>query len=162
MYSGVNLPAMPPKLLTKDLPERAPWEEDSSDEERMPARDLDDDLASVVSDSDMEEEVGKLSAGEELINVLKHLLLQSGLSAYYFCVICYWAWKAGAKGPCSKYAKKPGSRNAQRHIDRVDGVQVHSDRHMYLDMPSNRRCDMARASHRIPVVPLHEALDREI
>ena len=62
MYSGINLLAMPPKLLTKDLPERAPWEEDSSDEEGMPARDLDDDLASVVSDSDMDEEVAKLSA----------------------------------------------------------------------------------------------------
>ena len=63
----------------------------NSEEEGMPARDLDDDLAFVVSDSDMDEEVGKLSAGEALINVLKHLLLQSGLLAYYFCLICYWA-----------------------------------------------------------------------
>ena len=91
MYSGINLPAMPPKRLTKNLPERAPWEEDSSDEEGMPARDLDDDLSSVVPNSDMDEKVAKLSAGKEVINGLKHLLLQSGLPAYYFCLICYWA-----------------------------------------------------------------------
>ena len=109
---------MAPKVMSRLLPERAPWEgdRDSSDEEGPPpplaeADEDDDDLASVVSESD--EEVAELSAGEELVAVLQHLLLMSGISAYYFCLICYWAWKAGAKGPCAKYAMPPGSRNAQ-------------------------------------------------
>ena len=87
-------PAMAPKVMSRLLPERAPWEgdRDSSDEEGpspplAEADEDDDDLASVVSESD--EEVAELSAGEELVAVLQHLLLMSGISAYYFCLICY-------------------------------------------------------------------------
>ena len=47
-------------------------------------------------------------------------------------------------------------------IDRVDGMKADTSRHMHVNVPCNRRYDMARASHKLALLPIHEALDREV
>ena len=56
---------------------------------------------------------------ENFVDELLTLYSESSISAKAFCVLCYFASKAGMAGRCKTYAKKPGSPSGhyQRFLD---------------------------------------------
>eukprot|EP00969_Alexandrium_andersonii_P353329 15439630-Alexandrium_andersonii.AAC.1 len=64
------------------------------------------------------------AAAGEFIKHLEGLYLASKISARDFCELCFWAEKAGVRGPVPQYSFKPGSQNTgnyQRHLDLAMG-----------------------------------------
>ena len=86
------------------------------------------------------------------------------MTSLYFCVACYWAVRAGAKGPLDKFARKPGLRSDkyQQHLDRILGHKGLDDKIMDLDVPSCTKKSLGREIRKIAVSPAHELLDEEV
>ena len=124
---------------------------------------------SLDSDSedyeDTGDEVGE-AAGENLTQFLMGLHYSGMLSAKSVCVACYYAARAGAKGPVDKFGFRPGapSGHYSRHLDSVSGVRVDEEKkwRYSLDVPEHGKYDVTRTAHEVLVTVAHEALNEEV
>ena len=121
-----------------------------------------DSGSSVCSDDD--ENWSPERCGEELLGMLTSTMMEGGMTSLYFCVACYWAVRAGAKGPLTKFARNPGLRSDkyQQHLDRILGHKGLDDKLMDLDVPSCTKKSLGREIRKIAVPPAHELLDEEV
>ena len=103
------------------------------------------------------------SPGYQLIWFLLGLLAKCTLNAKDFCIICYWAARAGAAGDCSVYGKAPGRQTGayQRHLDKLLPARPVEGAYYRLSVPQSTRQGLNRVSREIPVVIPYEALTRE-
>ena len=71
-----------------------------------------------------DEVVGEEAHGEEAVNILLELLMNSAISAKVFCNICYHCGLGGLQGPAAKYGMHPDrpAHRAQRKLDKLLGV----------------------------------------
>ena len=79
-----------------------------------------DSDGSVASDelteSDSEgsgDNMSKEEAGDEFVGMLIEMLLLSEISALRFCNLCFFAAKAGMRGPAKVYGSAPGKQTGQ-------------------------------------------------
>ncbi len=85
---------------------------------------------SVDEFADANPETHADAAARAMIDVAMGLYMSSTISAQHFCILCYWAWKAGIQ-QAAEFAQSPGkaSRHYQRHLSRMlglDFVREHS------------------------------------
>ena len=94
-------------------------------------------------------------AGEVLIDYLVSLHLSGQLSAKAVCIASYWAAKAGAQGPASRYAFRPNAPTGHfaRHLDTVMGIKLKEMGSDMLKVPVPRytKWDGLRSSHDLPI-----------
>ena len=124
-----------------------------------------DPFAGVSVDSDSEAEPEpRQAAAAEFLEVLMGLYFASALSAGVFCVLCYWAWKAGMPGRVQDYAKAPGAQSGkyQDHLNGILGFNAMKHKMYNLEVVGNRRHDLSRTKFDLPVMPLHESIAQEI
>ena len=141
----------------EDVEESHEWETAAA-----PDEDDDDEWQSVASSDD--EPLTEEGAGEQFVAMLTDMLLQSGISAKTFCLLCFWAARADAKGPAKTYGKAPGARTGhyQRHLDGLLGFQNFDQALLNVQVPAKHKHDMGRCEHTLPLLPPHEALYKEV
>ncbi len=110
-----------------------------------------------------EPEVDPEFAGGELVAVLLSLLYSRAISARSFCILCWWAWHAGATGEVRKYARKPGLQSGkyQRHLDTINNFKNLKRDLYFLNVPLFSKHDEARTVRPLGVAAPHELLHRE-
>lgn len=116
------------------------------------------------SDSDVDRELSSEECGELLAAMLVDLRLKGTLSSKQCCVLAHHASRAGACGPCSKFAMPPTSQSGhfQRKLDRYLDTSTAIKHTYHLDVPGHSKHEASRCVHRLPVVPPHEVFDREV
>lgn len=116
------------------------------------------------SDSEGDREPTAGECGELLAAMLIDLRLKGKLSSKHCCVLAYHASRAGASGPCSKFAMPPNSQSGhfQRKLDKYLETANATAHSYHLDVPGHSKHEAARCVHKLPVIPPHEALDREV
>ena len=120
-------------------------------------------LGSDESDSSDEPEDERAEAGKVLMEFLLSLLHGGILSAKTVCIICWWAWKAGALGvQALSFRPEAPTGHYQRHIDRVMGVRLKSEKRYRLMMPRYNKAMASRSSEEVPVNCCHEVLHCEV
>ena len=84
------------------------------------------------------------TAGEMLVRFLLEIF--SKLSGRDFCVIMYWAWRAGVR-ECEEYALKPGSPSGHymRKVKKILGWNE-VEKFYALDAPGYTKHDIERSS----------------
>ena len=115
------------------------------------------------SDGDSEPDISAAEAGDEFSSLLINLRLKGVLSATQCCTLAYWAEKAGATGPVSKFAMKPGQKGGlcQRKLDAY--LRVAEDAPLYIvPVPGHDRGTAERVVHELEAMPPHEAIAAEI
>ena len=141
-----------------------------SDSNSDAGSDADSD-GSVASDelteSDSEgsgDNMSKEEAGDEFVGMLIEMLLLSEISALRFCNLCFFAAKAGMRGPAKVYGSAPGKQTGQyqRKLNRLLGHIDHEKTLKRLTVMGQWKYDLSRQPHNVYVNPLHEALAAEI
>lgn len=114
---------------TWELPERQ-WEEP---ERESSSEDPD-------NDEEPEAEASAEECGEIFVQFVMSMYFSGGLSAKNACTLCWWAGKAGARGPVSEYGFRPNAptRHYARHIDLVEKIDVRAMREQMLALPVPR------------------------
>ena len=103
------------------------------------------------------------SAGQEFMNLLIKLLLYSSISATTFCLICYWAGRAGIK-EAIKYGLRPGCQSG-RYSQKVKSIfqwRSRNDLFYELKVPCQGKHDVERSLQSIDIIPGYEQLIRDI
>lgn len=116
-------------------------------------------------DEDPENPSTPEAATDALSDMLIDMVLKRSLSAKQACNIAWYAMKAGLGGSIAEMALKPSSSSGhfQRKLDAVMGHQQAIQQTLYeLDIPSYNRHQVEREVRRIPVLPPHEAIVREV
>ena len=92
------------------------------------------------------------------------MLLLSEISALRFCNLCFFAAKAGMRGPAKVYGSAPGKQTGQyqRKLNRLLGHIDHEKTLKRLTVMGQWKYDLSRQPHNVYVNPLHEALAAEI
>eukprot|EP00969_Alexandrium_andersonii_P136116 6022185-Alexandrium_andersonii.AAC.1 len=97
-----------------------------------------EDVGYSDSSADQDPERHPEAAATQFLDELVGLYLESRLSARNFCVLCWWAHKAGMAGSLvGEYAMRPGqsSGNYQRHLDRTMGFDAVQNQMFPLSCP---------------------------
>ena len=105
-----------------------------------------------------------LVAGSEFTDLLLELKHKGKLSAKDVCVLCYWAARAGARGPAKRMSYPPNSQSGkfQPHLDRILGIARDLEEDEYvISTPGYDRHELSRVTLKIPALPPHETLTRE-
>lgn len=144
-------------------PPRYSWEQAGSQWKYRPPGGESDDENSNASD---DEEPTAVQAGAIFVEFLLNLLYTNALSAKAMCILCYWAAKAGAAGPVTDFALKPGSPSGhyRRKVDAATNVDLRaSEASMYkISVPQHSKYDLSRTLHPMPVRLPHEELAEEV
>lgn len=124
---GVQVSASPlaPKPQPRKTPRCRPSNVPGREYDWERGRDWDDSGAESGADID-DSRLSPDAAGDILVEMLLDLHYAGQLSAQRLCTICWWASKAGCKGPCSDFAYSPKAqtRKFQRHIDKVTNARA--------------------------------------
>ena len=114
------------------------------------------------SDSDLDAEA-ELRAGHEFVSVMIQHLMYSTLSAQQFCVLMWWASKAGIT-EAAPYALKPGSPSGHysRKVQSALGWSKASEQLYEVDGPSHGKHDLSRTLRTVPTLPAHELVAQEL
>lgn len=111
-------------------------------------------------------QIGEVEAGELLVEMLLGLLYAGNLSAKSVALICFWAGKAGAKGPVAAHGFHPGAQSGhyQRHLDSVLGInmKVSYIARSTLAVPQHCKHDFSRTPHKMLLNAPHEKLGIEM
>ena len=116
------------------------------------------------SDDDLDPLTNKTAAAAEMLESLFDLYYTSSISAQVFCVICFWAGKAGVPGEAARYGKRPGlaSGHYQRHLDEVLGFKAEAAKLYEIDVAGHRKADMSRTNFKLKVRIPYESIDDEL
>ena len=122
------------------------------------ADDFDDDFVYHA------EEFSQAEAGEELCQLIVDLKLQGKISAKIACYLSYWASKAGAAGPTSELALKPGAKDGSysARFDVFTGAGVGSLNTYEVEVARCLKGDLGRRWDQLPFLPVHEVLLDEL
>ena len=135
-------------------------------ESAAPSWEADALFESSASEMETELEATGETAGENLVELLLTLYFEGRVSAKTLCVLCWWAHRAGAAGPASNYAFRPGAPSGHyaAHIDRAHGIDLAEKRKgmLTIPIPKYTKYDGGRSEHECPIVVPHEALAAEI
>ena len=103
-------------------------------------------------------------AATNFVGELVDAYMSNAISAQLFCILCYYAAKAGVQGVVHEYGMAPGkgSGNYQRHLDSKLGFSGQRSSMYSLQTYGHRKHDLERTEFSIPVRPPHEAIDEEI
>ena len=106
-------------------------------ESAAPSWEADALFESSASEMETELEATGEAAGENLVELLLTLYFEGRVSAKTLCVLCWWAHRAGAAGPASNYAFRPGAPSGHyaAHIDRARGIDLAEERKGMLAIP---------------------------
>lgn len=127
--------------------------------------DLPENDAPDSGGSDGEEELTADEANAALADLLLDMNTRRILSAKHVCVIAFWASKVGLGGVVASLALNPSASTGhfQRKLDRATRFDQTLHEVQYeLTIPSHDRAQVERDIKVIPVVPPHEALQREV
>ena len=104
------------------------------------------------------------SAGATLVDFMLSLYAADKMTARAFCVICYWASRAGAKGPLHKFAQAPDSQPGkfQRKIDQVLKFRKEDRDFPTIIIPKFTKYTLGRQAVATQVLFPHEELDNDI
>ena len=110
------------------------------------ADDFDDDFVYHA------EEFSPAEAGEELCQLIVDLKLQGKISAKIACYLSYWASKAGAAGPTSELALKPGAKDGSysARFDVFTGAGVGSLNTYEVEVARCLKGDLGRRWDQLP------------
>ena len=133
----------------------------------------DEDGIADASGSDSESEMAPPdplkdmdAAANCFLDELLELYLSSTISARSFCVLNFWAARAGIKNETvGLYSLKPGqsSRNFQGHLDIVLGFRDEMQKHYQLEVPCTvKGTAQGRGKLVLPVRPIHEVIEERI
>ena len=82
------------------------------------------------------------------------------------CKMAYWvkAMTGGRAGPAAELSKRPGlpTGHYNKHMKVITGVADEDETLDHLEMPCSDSGDGSRISYRLPVIPPHEHLNREM
>jgi len=166
LCAGLKFCRRPPcSLATMALPwERAPgegepvghpWEQEGySDEEGAASDDSEND----------DPETNQDAAGRAFVDILVDLYLASTISARTFCVLCFYAAKAGMKGLVEVYGAKPNmsTGNYQKHLNRHLLLQDQAESNYDMVVPGQKRDEPGRASVKLSLRSPVEVMDEDI
>lgn len=104
------------------------------------------------------------TAGIEFANLVVSLKLSNAISAKQACLLALWASKAGAVGEAKKFALHPEapSGHYSRKFDDAVGTKPCDLPSYAVPLARRLRHDASRQWAAIPMIPPHEALDREL
>lgn len=112
----------------------------------------------------LEDAAEKESAGEELMHYLMDMYASGKeMNANHVCAISHFAKKAGASGQkLRRVALAPGHHSGN-YAKRLERHYPHltKDHFYWIDVPLHNE-QGRRESKRIPIIPVHEALNREV
>ena len=114
-------------------------------------------------DSD-ESENEAIGASKMLVDLLLELLFAGRMSAKLVCVICWWAWRAGARGAdLQLLARHPDSQTGkfQHHVDKYLGVSTRNSSYK-IRLPTRLKGNIMRTMEEPPVELVSELLEEEI
>jgi len=123
------------------------------------------DLADQHEDTDDEGNPSEDEAGTLLADFLVHLKVVGKLYACDVCVLAYYGFHAGLKGPAQNLAYKPSSQSGkfQRHLDNALALDVIEAGDSYtLALPAYDRLCLSRITEDVVCLPAHEALQDEL
>lgn len=162
LEASVSSNTMPRRHHSAEIPTHS-WE--------LPGRQWDEsDRESSSEDPDSDDgprvENSPEECGEIFVQFVMSMYFSGALSAKSACVLCWWAGKAGARGPVSEYGFRPNAPTGHyaRHIDTVEKIDVRALREQLLALPVPRytKYDAGRSVFLLPVRAPHEELVAEI
>ena len=131
----------------------------------LPDRVLTGENSDEESDDEYLQATGE-EAGHYFVHALLEQHFQGKMSAKQLCTLCWWASRAGARGPAAQNAFNPAAQTGhfQRHVDTVTGIGLERAKggKYYLDVPGHHKHDASRTSHSMPVQCPREALHEEV
>ena len=124
------------------------------------AWEVDPDEDSEASDADP----SPLECVTFFLSFLIDLYMSGALSARSFCVIVYWASGFCDSDDLRKYGMAPGKASGSyaRHLKGLLGFKENEQHLFRCRVPIHARHAMERSVTMLPVLPGHEALDREV
>ena len=105
------------------------------------------------------------SFGTCFIDYLLELFYGGAVSAKSVCVLCYFAWKAGASGTLLAhlaYRPDADSGHYHRHLDRKLNSELKNMKAHKLLIPMHKRASIGRQICPTPVLAAHTELDDEM
>jgi hypothetical protein len=139
-----------------DAPVAHAWDDD---------RDGDDEgWGNAFSDDENGPADPRAIAALEFLDILGAMFMESKISAQSYCLLCFYASKAGVGGDVNKHGMGPGrpSGHYSRHLKTVFGFGAFSPLHYTMDVPGHAKHDLSRTSHALQVVPPHELVAADI
>ena len=140
--------------------------------EQEPTHSWESDLPQTDGDASGDEfqyqapDVWGEAAGRELVNYLLQLHLEnSKMTAKAMCIICYWAHRAGAEGPCVDFGYTPDAKNTgyfKAQVDKNLGHDTAIENFHVVDTPMCSPYDGSRVIRKLPVNIFYEDLEDEI
>ena len=111
------------------------------------------------SDSDLDEAYVASSYADEFVSLMLNLLCTRTLNCKQFCVLMYWAGKAGITS-ANKYGFRPdaSSGHYSRHLDPILKFKSHNETLYEIGVAGLNKAELSRVVLQIPVAPPHEAL----
>ena len=121
---------------------------------------------SGAEDSDIEnvDDIGVGDAQQLFCDLLLDLKVRGKLSAKDVCVLSWYASKGGLGGGCQELAYRPDapSGHFQRRLDAVTWMSSKVDDAYIINLPSFDKYHASRCELRVPFLPLHESMQREL
>lgn len=113
---------------------------------------------------DAKEEMSESDCIDAFLLMLVDLTMSGTLSAKSVCLLSFWANRFHPCDALGAFAKGPGapSGHYQRQLDRVIGWKQTPEHFYQLSVPVLRRHDLERSIFEMPVIPAHEAIEREL
>ena len=102
-------------------------------------------------------------ASRAFIELLLSMYMCSAITAGNFCMLCYWAAKAGMPGDVNVFGIAPGRQSGQyqKHLNTV--LLFDQERkHMYkFSAPGMKKSEVSRTSVKFDTVPGHESIGKD-
>lgn len=135
------------------------WVDDEDDDDDN----LDWNQEYMPDDDDLDHNEDEWSPAYEFLNLLIKLLLYSSISATTFCLICYWAGRAGIKA-ATKYGLRPGCQTGKysHHVKSIFRWRSRKDLFYNLIVPGQGKHDLERSEFGISIIPGYEQLIGDI
>ena len=120
--------------------------------------DDDDFRCGECSDSNNDADAEATTPGMEFVNFMLTLLFQSAISASTWCVVMWFAGRAGIT-EAKKYGLKPGSPTGH-YMRKVKGILGWNNKNIFYEMnvPGHAKHDLERTVQIVQVIPGHEQM----
>ena len=121
----------------------------------------DDDCGSEASSqSEADPSENPTAAAKEFVELLTDLYMGGYISAEKFCLLSYWADKAGMPGAVKQYGVPPGQSpgNYQKKLNRSMGFAETKKKIYHVDTITKSRIDDTREEFQMPMLCPHEVV----
>ena len=121
-------------------------------------------------DSEFDAASDATQLGTEFYDMIVGMYMKGQVSAKQLCTLCWWATKAGLRGPACELGMKPvaddglqrGEGRYQKHLDTLLGFKDSDEKLYHVGYQGHSKYDAARSRHTLPTIPPHEAIADEV